>query len=747
MSLLKLINVSKFYHNKKNVSTGFNKVNLTFDQGEFVVITGESGSGKSTLLNVISGLDSYEEGELYINGEETSHYTEKDYEDYRRKYIGNIFQNFNLVNSYTVYQNIELVLLLNGEKKKDIKKKILDVIDLVKLTKFKNTKASKLSGGQKQRVAIARALVKNTPIIVADEPTGNIDVKSAKEITKLLYEISKDKLVVVVTHNYEQFAEYATRQIVMHDGRVMLDKKLKETEEVIEEPPKYKNITFFNKLLLGFRNVFNIKIKFFLLILVYFILTISVFSNYTSLSMSTYNNELFKMSYMFNDYSEKRIVINKKDKSAFTDEEIEKIKKISNVKEVVKDDILIDNTLSMENPSLKVWNNVIINNIDNAKKVKYGHLPKDEEDNINTAILKVSGKASKYDAEKYLNNTFILTSNNGSQITSNIRIIGIMENEDETSLISNDTLYVTNDILSTARTETNLFYSDINVTLNNKLYSSEDYSLSFNIRPHGAVAPGCAIVSEGFNMYCKDYDCLKKMININIKNNYYETGFDLYISDTFRDKTINKKLGIPKESYDEYSSTIFINPDNYKQLFNENTYQMSVYVNDERKIDTVTDELNNMDVNIYRMMDMTTNIFGQILGFVTLFGKIRFIVSILVLFFICYFIIKIILKSRNTYFSTIRTLGGNKKVLNDLLNIELLVDINIAYILFTTILGLIRNKVILNISYLYQLSTFFEVKDYIIIYIVLIVMSILIANRYSNKLFGGSVMSNYRENE
>ena len=303
MSLLKLVNVSKFYHNKKNVSTGFNKINLSLDQGEFVVITGESGSGKSTLLNVISGLDSYEEGELYINGEETSHYTEKDYEDYRRKYIGNIFQNFNLVNSYTVYQNIELVLLLNGEKKRDIKKKILEVIDLVKLTKFKNTKASKLSGGQKQRVAIARALVKNTPIIVADEPTGNIDIASAKEITKLLYEISKNKLVVVVTHNYEQFAEYATRQIVMHDGRIMVDKKLKETEEVIDEPPKYKNIRFFNKLLIAFRNVFNIKIKFFLLVLVYFILTISVFSNYTSLSMSTYNNEMFKMSYIFNDYS------------------------------------------------------------------------------------------------------------------------------------------------------------------------------------------------------------------------------------------------------------------------------------------------------------------------------------------------------------------------------------------------------------------------------------------------------------
>ncbi|MBR2603728.1 MAG: ABC transporter ATP-binding protein [Bacilli bacterium] len=746
MSLLKLINVSKFYHNKKNVSTGFNKVNLSLDQGEFVVITGESGSGKSTLLNVISGLDSYEEGELYINGEETSHYTEKDYEDYRRKYIGNIFQNFNLVNSYTVYQNIELVLLLNGEKKRNIKKKVLEVIDLVKLTKFKNTKASKLSGGQKQRVAIARALVKNTPIIVADEPTGNIDIASAKEITKLLYEISKNKLVVVVTHNYEQFSEYATRQIIMHDGRIMLDKKLKETEEVIDEPPKYKNITLLNKLRIAFRNVFNIKIKFFLLILVYFILTISVFSNYTSLNMATYNNQMFKTSYVFNDSSEKRIIINKKDKSPFSEEEIEEMKKISNVKEVVKDDILIDSISILECASAKIWDSVITNNIANVKKVKYGRLP-NEEDTSNVAIIKIIGTVSKNEAEKYLNNTFSYTTNNGEVVTRDLKIIGIIEEKDNAELIYNNTLYVSNDILSSARTDINLFYSDIEVTLNNKIYSSNDSSLYFNIKPHDAVSPGNAIVSEDFNMYCKDYNCLKKNIGINIKNNYYATGKELYIIDNFKEKTINKKLGFTKEQYYEYNNTIFMNPDEYKQLFNENTYQMSIYVNDERKIDNVTKELDKYNVNIYKMVDMTSNIFGSILGFVTLFGKIRFIVSIIVLFFICYFIIKIILKSRNTYFSTIRTLGGNKKVLNDLLNIELLVDINIAYILFTTILILIRHKIILKISYLYQLSTFFELKDYIIIYIVLIVMSILIANRYSKKLFGGSVMSNYRENE
>lgn len=229
--MLKLENVSKIYYTNGIVATGISKVNLELNIGEFVVITGESGSGKSTLLNVISGIDSYEEGEMYINGKETSHYTEKDFEEYRKKYIANIFQSFNLINSYTVYQNVELVLLLNGYKRKQIKKKVLDIIDKVGLTKFKNTKVSKLSGGQKQRVAIARAIVKDTPIIVADEPTGNLDTKSAYEIIELLKNVAKDKLVVIVTHNIEQVEKYATRIIKMHDGRMIQNTEIKNINE------------------------------------------------------------------------------------------------------------------------------------------------------------------------------------------------------------------------------------------------------------------------------------------------------------------------------------------------------------------------------------------------------------------------------------------------------------------------------------------------------------------------------------
>ena len=111
--MLELKDISKFYYNNETITSGLTKVNLELNIGEFVVITGESGSGKSTLLNVISGLDSYEEGEMYVNGKQTSHYIEKDFEEYRKIYISNIFQNYNLVNNYTVYQNIELALVLN----------------------------------------------------------------------------------------------------------------------------------------------------------------------------------------------------------------------------------------------------------------------------------------------------------------------------------------------------------------------------------------------------------------------------------------------------------------------------------------------------------------------------------------------------------------------------------------------------------------------------------------------------------
>lgn len=229
MSLLKLSNIGKIYVSGDNVAVGIRGVNLEFDIGEFVAITGKSGSGKTTLLNVISGMDTYEEGELYVEGEPTSHFDQTDWEQFRQKYISFIFQDYNIIESFTVLQNVELALP-DSMSASERKTRALELIERVGLTKFKNHKGSKLSGGQKQRTVIARALAKDSPIILADEPTGNLDSVSAKEIVNLLKEISEDKLVIVVTHNFDELKDCATREVRIFDGSVERDEQIRKSD-------------------------------------------------------------------------------------------------------------------------------------------------------------------------------------------------------------------------------------------------------------------------------------------------------------------------------------------------------------------------------------------------------------------------------------------------------------------------------------------------------------------------------------
>ena len=253
--MLKLQNVSKYYSSNEVVALGLRKVNLEFELGEFVAVTGESGSGKSTLLNVISGLDSYEDGEMYVNGEETSYFSIEEWEAFRRQYIGFVFQSYNIIDSYSVLENVMIALTIQGYDKATRKERALKLIDQVGLSTHVHHKASKLSGGQKQRCVIARALAKDCPIIVADEPTGNLDSESSKNILSLLKEISKDKLVIVVTHNYDEVSAYATRKIRLFDGEVVEDKIIKKHDhvEVTNHVPSYR-MTWINLIGISLRN-------------------------------------------------------------------------------------------------------------------------------------------------------------------------------------------------------------------------------------------------------------------------------------------------------------------------------------------------------------------------------------------------------------------------------------------------------------------------------------------------------------
>jgi len=201
--MIKLENISKYYHSGNNIVLALRRINLDMKIGEFIVITGESGSGKSTLLNVLSGLDTYEEGKLFINEKNVSHYSIKELEHYRKDYIGFVFQDYNIINSYTVYQNVALALTVQGLNNDEKHRKAIEIIKQVGLEKQMHQKAIKLSGGEKQRTVIARTLAKNSRILVCDEPTGNLDSKNSDLVSQLLVDTCKqlNTALVMVTHS------------------------------------------------------------------------------------------------------------------------------------------------------------------------------------------------------------------------------------------------------------------------------------------------------------------------------------------------------------------------------------------------------------------------------------------------------------------------------------------------------------------------------------------------------------------
>ncbi len=347
MALLTLKDVGKIYVSEGNVAVGIRGVNLSFDHGEFVAVTGKSGSGKSTLLNVISGMDSYEEGELFIEGEPTSHYLQPDWEHYRENYISFIFQDYNIIESFTVLQNVELALM-HIEDKKERRRKALELIERVGLTSHIKHKGSKLSGGQKQRTVIARALAKDSPIILADEPTGNLDSATSKEIVKLLQEVSKDKLVIVVTHNFDQVAECTTRHIRIFDGAVESDHRVKEhtvKEEqlsVEKEPTSSKKQEIKKKIKNGItlgRVMFAAKPR--LSIFLCFLMIVGTLGIFFVTSSFGFTDILLEPNYMFN-HIDGRLVLVKQSGEIFTDEELESLVKEQGARDYLHYDKLLD---------------------------------------------------------------------------------------------------------------------------------------------------------------------------------------------------------------------------------------------------------------------------------------------------------------------------------------------------------------------------------------------------------------------
>ena len=253
--MLKLKNIKKSYKTSGFTQVALNDVSLDFKKQEFVSILGPSGSGKTTLLNIIGGLDRYDSGDLIIKGKSTKKFKDKDFDSYRNKSVGFIFQNYNLISHIDILSNVEMGMTLSGKRRKIRKKKAIELLEKVGLKDHIHKKPNQLSGGQMQRVAIARALANNPEIILADEPTGALDSVTSEQIMQLIKEISKDKLVIMVTHNNELAKKYSDRIIYMKDG-IVEENSYENDEELIEEYKlKKTKLSFFTALYLSLNNI------------------------------------------------------------------------------------------------------------------------------------------------------------------------------------------------------------------------------------------------------------------------------------------------------------------------------------------------------------------------------------------------------------------------------------------------------------------------------------------------------------
>ncbi len=426
--MLKLKNIKKIYKTDSLTQVALDDISLNFRKNEFVTILGPSGSGKTTLLNIIGGLDKYDSGDLIINNKSTSKFKDKQWDAYRNSLIGFIFQNYNLITHISVYKNVELALTLNGVKKSEKKKIIKDALQKVGLEKHANKKPNELSGGQMQRVAIARALVNNPDIILADEPTGALDSKTSIQIMDLIKEISKDKLVIMVTHNDELAKKYSNRIINIKDGKIIRDSNPLDNFDDKEEKFKIKKtkMSFSSALQLSLNNIKTKKGRTFLTA---FASSIGIIGIALILSISNGFNKQIN-DYEKNTMSTFPITINEL-VSTMTEEEIkDNSAAFSGNYDYPKEDVLFSYDSSLNK---KVHKNIITNNYVNYIK------------NIN---------------QNYLSTISYYRTTNFNLITSN------------------DVEYKTFD-------NSSLYFSELPIDLNNKSYLKDNYDLLYGNYPKG----------------------------------------------------------------------------------------------------------------------------------------------------------------------------------------------------------------------------------------------------------------------
>ena len=346
--ILELRALSKYYISEHAVVVGLNSVDLSFRVGEFVAVTGESGSGKSTLAHVLAGILPYENGELLIDGSPTSHYDGADWEAYRRDKISFISQNYGILEGLSVGENVTSALRILGFSPEEAKKQAEEILHRVDLFELRHRLAAKLSSGQKQRLSIARALAKPASVLIADEPTGNLDRENSEKVIRLLADAARDRLVILITHEFEEVAAYATRRLTLSDGKVITDAPLREPNvpekrktDTKRRPPKH--LSFFTaRLQLSMRPVWCTVMLLFLTLTAFAVFAFwgTFITHLDDTYTYYYNNTAFRNG------NELRVVVMRSDKGDMTDEDAAQLAALSHVEQVERYGYVTDITLA-----------------------------------------------------------------------------------------------------------------------------------------------------------------------------------------------------------------------------------------------------------------------------------------------------------------------------------------------------------------------------------------------------------------
>ena len=698
--MIKLENVTKFYNSKGIITHALKNINLELYKNEFVAICGPSGSGKSTLLNVICKQDTFDEGEIYYKGNETAYFNVDDMDDFRKNKVGFIFQNYNIIESYTVLQNVMLPYELKGMPTKEAKKKALAIIDEVGLHDKINNRGAELSGGQKQRCVIARALAFEPEILACDEPTGNLDSETGAEIMALIAKIAHDKLVLVVTHNYEEVEPYATRKLTIVDGTLYEDKILREVpyddeKEVLnlDYVPIPKKINF----KVALRNLINTPKKTIFSSLVIFFACFFMLSLYQYIRYS-YD---YQINY-YNDFAYKskdKVVIGPKNKALTEDD----IAQIAGNRPYVVNSVLDVKNFTGNFDMNKYYLNVYFETYYTDYNPSVGRKPENDTE----AYLLVSDAEALNDYKPYLNCEWT-----SSSINKSFKIVGIEKTDKvKTNVLCIDSK-VYNDIL---KLEYNYEIDCVHQSGNDVEYINRQIKMVLasgdrNIlhMPKLLKNEISSVKIEGYRSVISNNDLV---ISVDVDNIVYDlkSGEDFYIEVAHVKNNEIKQVSIYN------ANTSVLNKAKNLGYFAINTKEYDA-----------TSDLNHFLNNL------------QAYGMMILFS-----IAIIIIYFISYLVMIHIYKTKAYDFNIFRTLGVTKRDMRYITIFELLIQtviISIFTYLLTLILGAFAKE---NSPLIIYSSINFGTS--LIYFLIIFLFGYLIARRFNKKLFKFSVAKTFKE--